>query len=76
MRRTAFVAADASLPCTSRTWELQMGTPCNDVVAGATDFREFSTSHTAQRGIHDSGKGASSKSMRDAAIVADPSHTG
>lgn len=31
-----------------------MGTPCNDAVAGATDFKLFRTSHTAQRGIQDS----------------------
>lgn len=49
-----------------------MGTPCSDVVATATDFRLFNTSHTAHRGTQDSGMGASSGSNVDGAIVSDP----
>lgn len=51
-----------------------MGTPCSDVVATATDFRLFNTSHTAQRGTQDSGMSASS-GLRGFVIVADPRAT-
>lgn len=50
-------AGDVSLPGTSRTRELQSGTPCSEVVARATDLTLFRTSHTAQRGAQESDTG-------------------